>query len=95
MDQLISTTPCVDDDVDDCYDSRPLLEDRNDVCNDGATYSHSSTHTSKQSPPTARVAGQTRSITATVTTGPQFLWALYATATVARTLLSAVPDAVV
>ena len=62
---------------------------------DGQTRSHTITHTSEQSPTTDRVAGQTRSVTASVTTGRQFLSALSATATVARVLLSAVPDAAV
>ena len=37
MDQLISTTPCTDDDVDGC-DSPPVLEDWNDECDEGAAF---------------------------------------------------------
>ena len=57
---------------------------------DDGTCSRSSTHTSKQRATTEHVAGQTRSITATIGGAHQFLQALSAGDTVGHALLPTV-----
>ncbi|KAI0235516.1 hypothetical protein LSAT2_013958 [Lamellibrachia satsuma] len=38
MEELISTTSCMDDDTDGGYDSPPPLEDWNDICDEDAAF---------------------------------------------------------
>ncbi|KAI0226149.1 hypothetical protein LSAT2_023182 [Lamellibrachia satsuma] len=89
MEELLYSTPCVDDDDDDGYDSPLPTEDWNAECNERAAFMDHRRkwaevmtelarvrpliQVNKERATTEHVAGQTRSITATIGGARQFL----------------------